>query len=557
MKVVSIVFITLITFIFVINALLGSAEKDRIQLIVFIVVDQLRGDTLEKYKNKFTNNGFNYLLNNGVTFRNAQYSHSATFTSVGHATLSTGAYPSEHGIVGNDWKDMKAGQAVYSVADHKHAILDDNLDQDVNGVSPINLLSTTIGDELILSNNGQSKVFSVSGKDRAAILLGGHLGKAFWYSKKHNNFVTSNYYYKQYPKWFDEWRSNHKISSYIESGWNLIESKDFYENKDNDDREYEKTIGQHSRTFPHILDFNKKTIGTDYLFTPFIDETTADLADAVVRTEELGLDDKVDILYISFSATDYIGHAYGPNSLEAEDNLIRLDKTLNRLLSNLDKSVGLNKTGFILTSDHGIKESPEFYIANQLTSAGRHDIDDIIKKLNAILKSKYQIEQDLITDFWSPGLYVDEDLLLHYELDITDVERTIASSLLNIPGFSRAFTKTQLMQHAESSDAIENLVKKSFHEKRSGHVLIVQEPLWYLYSSSNKYAAMHGSPYKYDRHVPMIFVLPDRIKEQKEVHHEVDPRDIAATLANHLHIPFPSKSSGKPLADMFQNDLDN
>lgn len=335
----------------------SKSDAQKTKLVVMVTVDQLRGEMPWKYKDHFGKNGFRYLMDNGVSYTNANYRHSTTFTAVGHATLATGGNGTEHDLAGNDWYNQETQKRVYCVEDDWHTIIG----KAHKGTSLRNLTSSTIGDELIMASGQKSRVFSVSIKDRGAILPGGHLGKAFWYGKKSGKFVSSTYYYDKYPKWVDAWNAKKVADKWQSQSWNLLQNKDQYVYADQDDREIEKSYKSLGRTFPHKLGNEKSSTFYSMLrFTPMGDELTLDFTKELMKQEKIGQGKHTDMLAVSFSATDYLGHVFGPNSLEAEDNILRMDQLLADFFSYIDKTVGLDNTLIFLSSDHGTDAVPEF-----------------------------------------------------------------------------------------------------------------------------------------------------------------------------------------------------
>jgi predicted AlkP superfamily pyrophosphatase or phosphodiesterase len=319
-----------------------SAADNKPKLILQITVDQLRGDLPGRYADRLAEGGFRYLMEKGTWYTDAHYRHANTETAVGHATLATGADPSRHGIVANDWIDQDTGAFVYNTEDDRHHIIG-RRSKAHEGVSPLNLLASTISDELVVHTGGRSRAFSVSVKDRGAILPGGHAGKAFWFSKRSGEFVTSTYYYDDYPAWVKQWNAARPADAYKGKAWELLKDRATYVHGQMDDRPYEADLKPLGRVFPHQLGEDSKYFYLLLTLTPIGDRLTLDFAKALVENERLGQNDDgvPDYLQISFSSTDYIGHLFGPSSLETEDNILRLDRTLADLFEFIDEKVGL------------------------------------------------------------------------------------------------------------------------------------------------------------------------------------------------------------------------
>jgi len=526
------------------------------KLVLQITVDQLRGDLPTRYLDRLGKGGFRYLLEKGTYYANAHYRHANTETAVGHATLFTGADPSRHGLIGNNWIDQSTGEFVYNTEDDRHHLIGKD-PKPHKGVSPRNILSSTIGDELVISNAGQSRVFSVSVKDRGAIIPGGHAGKAFWYSKSTGDFVTSTYYYDEYPQWVKQWNQAKPADQYRGKTWELLNDRSTYLAGKMDDRSYEADLPPLGRTFPHQFGDNK------YLYlilslTPVGDELTLDFTKTLIENENLGQGNDVDFLAVSFSSTDYIGHMFGPSSLESEDNILRLDRTLAELFEFVDKKVGLENTLIVLSADHGAPEAPE-YITSLGMEAGRFDFNYFEKEgpLNEVLKKRFG-RDDLIATHSHPYLYLNLDAIAEAKLDIKEVEHFIAEEVMKIPGIAFAQTRSDLLAGRISNAPLQIQIRRNFHPTRSGHIHMIQEQYWFLHSTDEaekmgigSIAAIHGSPWVYDTYVPIFFA--GHYVPVQTITRRVSPTDIAPTIAAYLNIKFPSGSIGNPLEEVLEN----
>jgi predicted AlkP superfamily pyrophosphatase or phosphodiesterase len=528
------------------------------RLVLQITVDQLRGDFPSRYVDRLTEGGFRYLMEKGTWYTDAHYQHANTETAVGHATLATGADPSRHGIVANDWIDQETGAFVYNCEDSRHLIIG-SLPIPHQGVSPRNLLATTIGDELVVHNGGRSRVFSVSVKDRGAILPGGHAGKAFWFSKISGQFVTSTYYYDDYPKWVKDWNAAKPTDAYRNKSWELLNDRATYVHGQMDDRPYEADLKPLGRTFPHALGGDTKYFYLLLTLTPIGDMLTLDFAKALVENEKLGQNDSgaPDYLQISFSSTDYIGHLFGPSSLETEDNILRLDQTLADLFQFIDEKVGLNDTLIVLSGDHGAPEAPEYMGALGL-STGRFAFDWFKTEgpLTKALQKKFG-RDDLISGHSHPYLYLNLEAVSAAGLDLDDVERFVAVELMKIPGIAYAMTRSDLLAGRITASPVQNQIRRSFHPTRSGNIHMIPEQYWFLHSTEEaekmgigSIAAIHGSPWAYDTYVP-IFFAGKGVLAQK-IGRRVAPNDIAATLATYLGVKPPSGSVGSVLIEVLR-----
>jgi hypothetical protein len=488
-------------------------------------------------------------MEQGTVYRNVHYQHSTTFTAVGHATLATGGNAAQHGLAGNDWYDVGSGQRIYCVEDERHPIIGQKTKAHA-GTSPRNLTSSTVGDELVLASGSRSRVFSVSIKDRGAILPGGHLGKAFWYGSSTGTFVTSTYYYDDYPAWVSAWNAAGHADRFKDQSWTLLQDRATYVYGAQDDRAMEKSYKKLGRTFPHPLGNEK---ASDYYaglrFTPMGDELTLDFVKELMAQEKLGQGEATDMLLVSFSATDYIGHAFGPNSLEYEDNVLHMDALLADFFAYIDRTVGLDRTLIVLSADHGTDEIPE-YQANLGFAAGRHYPKRFVEQANAALQQRFGSDENFVVAFWNPSLYLNLATVEKLGLDLATVERALADEMLKIQGFAMAFTRTDLLAGRLTDTKFTRKVQNAFHPRRSGNVLVVQEPFWYLYPNADQFAAMHGSPYAYDTYVPLMFAGPG-IRAQV-VDRPVQPADIASTLATYIGIKPPSGAQGEPLVEVLE-----
>jgi hypothetical protein len=389
------------------------------RLVLQITVDQLRGDLPMRYQDRLGDGGFRYLREQGVVYRNAHHAHANTETIVGHATLATGAHPSGHGMVGNIWFDRETGFTTYNVEDARYRLLtagaDVNEDAEIDptqraarseGRSPSAILVTTFSDELRSSNNGQSKVVGVSVKDRGAISLAGHTGTAYWFSKASGEFVTSTYYLDEYPEWVQSFNDTQPASRFANTAWELMHDQGSYMFGDSDDRDWEADVAGFGRVFPHSFGDGSSPYFTTWLtLSPAGDELVLDFAKQALVNEDLGKDEITDYLSVSFSSTDYVGHVFGPSSLEAEDNILRLDATLADLLAFVDAEVGLDNTLIVLSADHGGPDTPG-YLESLSIPAGYVDPsswgrDAALERI----KSRFDIDGELIESYDHPYIY--------------------------------------------------------------------------------------------------------------------------------------------------------
>ncbi len=520
------------------------AQKHKVRLVLQITVDQLRGDVINTYKKSFTSDGFFYLLNNGMNFTNAHYIHSITKTAPGHSTLSTGSTPSKHGIINNDWYEKTDGVQVYSCEDSSAKIIGDTVDN--LGRSPKRLMVPTLSDK-IAEANPKSKVFGISVKDRGAILMAGHKGKAFWFSPKSGDFVTSTYYYSDYPEWVKNFSKRNLPDQYYTKGWDLIYTKDKYQYASIDKNSYERTLPELGFTFPHLYkSISKEKFYSLIPFSPWGDRYTYEFAKELITNENLGADEITDYLSISFSCTDYIGHLFGPNTLEYEDQILNLDKTLSDLFHFIDEKIGLDNVLIVLSADHGICETPE-YLAQKGIESGVLSTKEIVQKLNDFGRNELHLNFDVVEHAVPPYIYLDEEKIKAAGLDLCETEKILSSISDKVEGVYKTYTACDIESGNLPDDDISVKVKNAYYPGRSGNLYIINKPKWYLAwnPKNRKNAATHGSPWSYDTFVPLIFTGPGI--EHKVIEDKVGPHNIAATIAFYLGIDAPEGSVGKSL----------
>ncbi|MCG9545349.1 alkaline phosphatase family protein [Vibrio sp. Isolate33] len=540
------------------------ANETQPKLILQLTVDALRGDLPNRFKHNFGEGGFRLLLDEGVHYTNAHYQHANTETIVGHAALATGAPPAVNGMIGNVWYDRTQERVVYNIEDTNYNLLaiDADIDQSTeidstqraaqgDGRSPLNIHTSTIGDEIVKAYHGKSRAFSVSFKDRGAVSLGGELGKAFWFSKSAGAFVTSDYYYDKNPAWVDEWNAKDFTQQYSGKRWELTLPQEKYLFSDDGDVEYKIDLANFSRSFPHPYGpANYPYFTTLLSLSPAGDEIVADFAKSVIDSESLGQGEYPDYLSVSFSATDYVIHMYGPSSIEAEDNLIRLDRTLEDLFAHVDKMVGLDNTLIVLSADHGAPDVPGYVNALGGNKADYFGIEKMKQSgVFEVVKKRFGLGEDVVRQYADPYLYLNHELIESKGYKVSEVQTVIARALENIDGINQTITATDIMKGQLSDTRINRLVANNHHPTRSGDIYVVYNPNVYINNFDGlKVASVHGSPWRYDTFVPIFFAGMD-IKGAK-VHREVTPYDIAPTISQFMEINFPSGSTGSVLTEV-------
>ena len=537
---------------------------ERPRLVLQITVDQLRGDLPLRYMDRLGEGGFRYLLEQGTWLFDAHHAHANTETVVGHTTLATGAHPSAHGMVGNVWFDRAQGRTVYNIEDPDERLLtagagvdrDTEIDPtqraaNVEGRSPAAILTTTFSDELAVGTAGQAKIFGVSVKDRGAVSMAGHAGRAFWFSKQTGGFVTSSYYYDEYPAWVDDWNRGRKPLAYADTDWELSRDPGSYMFADRDDRAGESDLAGFGRIFPHPYGPAESPYFTTLLtVSPAGDALTLDFAKALLVAESLGADEVPDYLSISFSSTDYVGHLFGPSSLESEDNLLRLDRLLADLFAFVDERVGLDGTLVVLSADHGGTEIPpylqELGIPSDYVDPSGWDRAPGI----AALEDRFGAGEALIASYDHPYLYLDRVLIRDRGLDQGEVEAAVADEISKLPGVAVAVSSTALREGRAPEMPLIQAIRNNFNPRRSGDVYVVYEPGHFIADFDGlTVASTHGSPWRYDICVPVAFA-GWRIGPGA-VHRRIHTVDVAPTLSRLLGIKMPSGAAGSPLTEVW------
>ena len=551
----------LFALLFLILGALVRAEPPR--LILQITVDQLRGDLPERFLDGMGDGGFRYLYKKGLVYRDAHHGHANTETIVGHATLATGAHPAQHGMVGNVWFDRGLKRLVYNIEDADFPLLGERAGVDrateidptqkaatVSGRSPRNILVSTFSDELALHSAGKAKIFGVSVKDRGAVSLAGHTGKAFWFSKASGEFVTSRYFYKKYPQWVSDWNAARHTDRYAGRAWSLFKDKGRYLYGDADDREWETDFPGFGRVFPHPYgSVDGRYYTTLLTVSPAGDELTLDFAKELVEEEGIGQDDVTDYLAISFSSTDYVGHLFGPSSLEMEDNLLRLDRTLARLFSFVDKKVGLKHTLIVLSADHGSPEAPGYLQSKGIPAQAVEPKTWDKSAAIARLKKRFGIGEELIQQFFQPYLYLNHEVITEKGLDLAEVQGAVAKELETFDGVAFAYTRSDIEQGRLPDTDVSRRVANNHNAVRSGDIYLVFAPHCFVADLDGlTVASCHGSPWAYDTYVPILFagagIKPARI------HRRVQTVDVAPTLSAYMGAKPPSGSAGKVLVEV-------
>jgi len=510
------------------------------KLVVGIVVDQMRYDYIYKYWNKFGEEGFKRMVNEGFFCRNTNFNYVPTYTGPGHASIYTGTTPSVHGIISNQWYSREKAAMVYCAYDKS---VEPVGTQSPSGkMSPVNMLSTTVGDELRLSNNMRSKVIGISLKDRSSILPAGHAANAaYWLDKSSGNWITSSHYMKALPKWVNDFNSKELVKNYLSKPWTTLLLPDQYTESVADDNKYEgKFSGEAAPVFPHNLPALMAANGGLGLIasTPFGNSITKDFSIETMKAEGLGKGEFTDFIAISFSSTDYIGHQYGTNAVETEDTYLRLDKDLAELLKFIDTHVGKNNALVFLTADHGAVDNANFLIDSKIP-AGYINSNRAEDSLKAKLFKQYG--DSIVLSYSNQQVYLNYKIFERKKVNSPALEKMVADFMLTTKGVSSVVTATALKNNYFPS-GINHLIQNGYSQKRSGDVAVNYEPGWVEYE---KEGTTHGAPYTYDTHVPLIWYGFNVKSGSSDESFNIT--DIAPTISLLLNLPFPNGCTGKPI----------
>lgn len=515
-------------------------KVDKPKLVVGIVIDQMRYDYLTRFYNRYSENGFKRLLKNGFSLENAHYNYIPTYTAVGHSSIYTGTTPAYHGIISNNWYDKYLKKSIYCVNDSTYTTIG-NL-SDAGQKSPHRLFTTTITDQLKLAQNMRSKTIGIALKDRSSVLPAGHTANAaYWfYGKEAGDWISSSFYMDKLPKWVVDFNTKKIANEYLKSPWNTLYNINTYKNSIVDENLYEgKFMGETSTSFPHNIPAYRGVNNNHSIIrtTPFGNTLTTDFAKAAILGEQLGKSDDTDFLAISFSSTDYIGHKFGPASIEIEDTYLRLDKDLADFFYFLDDKIGKDKYTLFLTADHAAVHVPT-YLQSLKIPAHYLDMTKLKASILAITK-KYFKSTDLIENISNYQIFLNKEKIEALGFTKNQVAEKLAEEIINLDGIYKVVT-AKVIQNNHFSDGIMNSLQNGYNQKLSGDVLMIPYPATL---TGGRTGTSHGSGYSYDTHIPIIF-YGNGIKQgvSKKRYSIID---IAPTISNLLKIEAPNSSTGK------------
>lgn len=536
--------LSILIFLSSISAFSQNNSKDtKPKLVVGLVVDQMRQEYLYKYADRYSEGGFKRLMQEGFMMQNAHFNYIPTFTGPGHASIYTGATPETHGIIGNDWYVRKLGRTIYCASDSTVSAVGGSKE---NGqISPRNMYSTTISDEMRFASNKRSKTVAIAIKDRGAALPAGHTGDAYWFDGITGEFMTSTYYYDELPAWVKEFNSSKPADKYLDRNWETLYPIETYVQSIDDDNEFEGTfIGHEGTAFPYNLKGLKEdNKGAGIISgTPFGNNLTLEMAYAAIEGEQLGKRGETDMLAISFSSPDYLGHMFGPSSVEVEDNYLRLDLEIEKFLSFLDETYGEEEYLLFLTADHAVADIVT-YMQSENVPAGNFNTRFVLTQLKGFTSEKYG-EGDWIANLSNEQIFFNQKLAKEKGVSLETMQREVAEFILGFDGVKEAYTATDLRRN-EYLTGRKSLLQMGYNHKASGDILLILEPAWL---SSSWKGTTHGTGYTYDTHVPIIF-MGWNIAHGSSANY-VRITDIAPTLSMLLGTRLPNGATGQPILEI-------
>jgi predicted AlkP superfamily pyrophosphatase or phosphodiesterase len=510
------------------------------KLVVGIVVDQMRQEYFYRFGERYGEGGFKRFTDQGFMMTNGHYNYIPTYTGPGHASVYTGTTPATHGIIANNWYVRSLNRSIYCAEDS--TVTNVGGTPENGNISPRNMLTTTITDELRLSNGKRSKTVGIAIKDRGASLPAGHLGDAYWYDDVNGDWMTSTFYYESLPQWVAAFNAKKVPDSYLKQTWNTLYPIESYVNSFPDNNDFEGVfIGKNAPTFPYHLDSLRENNGGYGMIasTPFGNSMTVDFALAALEGEKLGQRGVTDFLAVSFSSPDYIGHRFGPSSVEVEDNYLRLDRELARFFDHLDKTIGAGEYVVFITADHAVAEVPSLMVSEKMP-AGNFNSGTAVGQFRGFTNAMYG-EGNWVLNFSNEQIFLNRELAKDKGIDFEKIQREVAEHALRLRGVKEAYTATDLRK-SEFALNRPHLLQMGYNHKASGDVLLVLEPGWLV---GGQRGTTHGSGYSYDTHVPIAF-YGWGIKNGKSASYAT-VTDIAPTLAVLLGIRMPNGTTGQPI----------
>lgn len=529
-----------------------SASLPRPKLVVGIVVDQMRWDYLYRFYDCYGSGGFKRLLNEGFTCENTNVDYIPTVTAAGHTCIYTGSVPAIHGIAGNDFIIQATGKSMYCTEDSTVKTVGST--SDAGQMSPRNLLTTTVTDELRLATNFRSKVIGIALKDRGGILPAGHTANAaYWFDDKTGNWITSTYYMNNLPGWVNDFNGQKLAENYLKLDWNTIYPINTYLQSTADNNKYEgKFAGTDAPTLPvKTSTLYKGSLGLGLIRnTPYGNSLTLDFAVAAINGEQLGQNEATDFLALSLSSTDYVGHQFGINSVEIEDTYLRLDRDLTAFFTFLDAKVGKGNYTVFLTADHGAAHNTAFLNDHNIPG-GVWDDAATLKDMNAFLLDKYKVD-NLVLGLTNYQVNFNYAIVKYLRLDENALKNDCIQYLQKLP-FVAFAVDMQKVQTANIPEELRSRIMNGYNPDRSGAIQIILKPGWFTGHGSSDHGptgTTHGTWNPYDAHIPLVFMGWGI--QHGSLTRPTHMTDISATVAALLHIQAPNGSIGVPISEVLK-----
>ena len=523
---------------------------DKPRLVIGIVVEQLKYDQLEKFRDRLGENGIKRLINEGTYFKNASFEYMLTQSAPGHATISTGAEPSFHGITSDNWYVPLKNELIYCSKDIQVNPVGGSFESGLH--SPVNLQASTFSDELEMATKTTAKVYGIGMKENSAIFSAGHAADgAYWFDNTTGTWMTSTYYIDSLPVWINDFNAMSFSGTYINSVWNLLRPLSEYNDCQIDSNEFEAGFNG-VNYFPYDLKkirakgFNNSK--TDYSLlreTPYGNSLTTDFALRLIEKEKLGKDDVTDYLSICYSATDNIGHRFGPSSAEMGDAILRLDDDIKKLLTYLNDSIGKRNVLIYFTSAHGVSEIPAVLEKNRIP-AGYFKQNQALQLLRSYLNAVYG-EGDWVKGYSERQVFLNRTLIEDARLSLEEVQKKVARFLVQFTGVAAAYPYYAFEANDFGNGNLKRIIN-NFNPQRSGDVIVTLNPGWV--EKEGDFVTNHNSPYEYDSHVPLIWY--GWTVNRLTVTRKVNMTDIAATLSSLCKIPYPNACTGEPMFELFR-----
>lgn len=523
-------------------------EKPR--LVIGIVVEQLKYDQLEKFRDRLGENGIKRLINEGTYFKNAAFEYMLTQSAPGHSTISTGAEPSYHGITSDSWYVPLKNELIFCTNDISVNPVGGSYEAGLH--SPVNLQASSFSDELEMSSNKKAKVFAVGIKESSAILSAGHAADAaYWFDNTSGTWMSSTYYIDSLPDYVKDFNAMKYPDTYLNGVWSLFRPASEYSDCVADSNKFESGFNG-TGYFPYDLKklrakgaFNARNDYSLLRETPFANTLTTNFAKRIIEKEKMGKDDVTDYISICYSATDNIGHRFGPSSVETGDAILRLDNEIKELLTYVNDSIGKRNVLIYFTSAHGISEIPDILSSHRIP-AGYFKQNQALQLLRSYLNAVYG-EGDWVKGYSERQVFLNRTLIEDARLSLEDVQKKVARFLVQFTGVAAAYPYSAFEANDFGNGNLKRIIN-SFNPQRSGDVIVTLNPGWV--EKEGDYVTNHNSPYEYDSHVPLIWY--GWTVNRSTVTRLVNMTDIAATLSSLCKIPYPNACTGEPMFELFR-----